>query len=180
MMSPSLPAHLVAHIVELSLPGVAKFLCRGVRAECRSNTTQVKDIASVAQFEWARGVGLEFTQLTKCQFVKTGNLSVLQHAHREGLYDLDEDLTACAAWHAGPSVAVLEWAYEMGCPLSPHFFHLAAMRGHWALIEWAYDRGLRTDSMFAYFCAGSRPDGAEMQRWMRDRGFPTEDVMHRV
>lgn len=175
-----LPAHLVARIAELALPGVAKFLCRDVRAAldpCSAKAIPVRGISSVAQFDWARSAGLEFTSLVRCIFVVTGNVRVMQRALDLDLYSLDADVgadvTACAAFNAGPSLSVLEWAVRSGCALSPHTFVLASLRGHWDVIKWAYDRGLRpSEDDGAYDFAGWSADGGEIRAWMLERGFP--------
>ena len=42
------PPDLVAHIVDLAIPGVAKFVCKDLRALRRDSPIRLKDLASVA------------------------------------------------------------------------------------------------------------------------------------
>lgn len=159
-----LPAHLIGHIVELSMPGTAKFVSRDVRASI-AIPFKLRNISRVSQLRWAIAHGF---QVNAHRIIVAGLFKLLRLCHRLGLCPLTEKITNWAA--INDRLDILRWAVKKGCPMSHVFFVLATGYRHPRIVKWAYRRGMRPSHFDTSHFHASYDVG--LQRWMVKHGFP--------
>lgn len=181
-----------------------QFVCRAVYSTWRallSGARRPSDwvermarAGSLAQLEWARGLGHPLTAKVSAQAAAGGRLEVMAWLQKHGCPWSEE---ACREAALAGRVEALEWLRSERCPWSPMLClwaaiggqldtvkwlrgvgsewvemvtTAAAMRGHLELLEWAHENGCPWNEKA---CSAAASMGHfDVLVWLRDRGCP--------